>query len=242
MTVPLIGCLSVIKKHDTYPLEAEITFLVRFLKHYRKEIKPIDALEFLSVFAFMGMYSAQDSQTLERHYRMKIPAGLPKTITHLHRQFFEAILPFASRHFRGEAYSKTRGVLVERLALVAMGLDEGVQGDTSMILLEHGTPYGKRIGSEHEELDLVVFPENQETAIGECKTDGSRFYEQPMIVAWYEQAAERIEGEGLKSAHIFAVCATNADIMTKHLRSMVASKRWWLFTVSEKKEPWRLDP
>jgi hypothetical protein len=242
MIVPLIGRLSLLKKHDSYPLEADIAHLVQFLKHYRKEIRPVDALEFLSTFAFMGTYSAQDTQTLEKHYRLRIPAGQPKTITQLHRQFFDAILPFAGKQFWGNQYTKTRGVLVERLTLAALKMYEGEKGDYSMILLENGESFGLKINAEHEELDLVVYPENQEMAIGECKADGSRFHTEHKRARWYELAAERIEHEGMKTVNIFAVCATNADIMTKHLKSMATTRRWWLFSISEHREPWKLDP
>jgi hypothetical protein len=242
MTIPLIGDLTLFKKKDVYPLEAEATHLVRFLRHYRKEITPVDALEFLSIFAFLGEYCAPDSQTLEKIYRLKIPAGRPKNITPLHRQFFEAILPFTGREFRKPKYSETRGILVERLALVALQYYEGVRGDFSMILLDRGKSYGMTIGTSHEELDLVIYPENLEMAIGECKADGSRFYLEDNRTEWYEKAAERIEEEGLKLPHVFAVCATNSDVMTKHMKKMTLNRRWWLFTISEKKEPWKLDP
>lgn len=243
MDFQLIGPLSLRKKRDSCPLEAEIVHLLRYLRYYRHEIKPVDPIKFLSTFVFGGVYLADNLQTLERLYLLKIPATHERRISRIHRQFFEAILPFTGRDFnRNHEFSKTRGILVERLALVILKCEEGKTGDHSMILFEDGESFGKKSSAEHEELDLVVYPENNEMAVGECKFDGSRYYGEDKLIKWYETAAERIELEGLRIAHVFAVCGSNPDLMTKHLRRMNLTRTWWLFSVSDYQRQWKVKP
>ena len=239
----LLGKLSLRKKNDSYLLDKEITYLLTFLRSNSKHLKLVDPIEFLASFAFYGTYLAEDEHTLERFYRLKIPAGTPKRLSYIHYQFFKAILPFTGRAFnRDKNHDKTRGCLVERLALLVLKCEEGVSGDCSVILLEAGRPYGPSIGGSHEELDLVTYPERNEMAVGECKYDGSWFYKKPDLVAWYEDAANRIRVEGLNEVHTFAICGANADVMEKHLRSMPLRRRWWILSLSNYKVQIKIDP
>jgi len=215
--IPLLGRLSLQKKEDIYPLSNELSDLIKFLFYYREEIRPIDPIEFINLFVFEGRYVADDIMALERHYRLAIPGDKKVSITKLHRDFFQMLLPFSRARIGGVAYRKTRGMFAEKLALLILKLEEGKEGYSSLILLEDDESYGIKHRFGHEELDVVKMPEKNEMGTGECKTDGSRFYEQEDLLQWYETAADRIEHEGIKKVHMFAVCAANDDIMSKHI-------------------------
>jgi hypothetical protein len=238
--ISLLGRLSLQKKDDVYPLSNELSDLIKFLFYYREEIKPVDPVEFLSLFVFEGRYIVDDVMALERHYRLAIPGDKKDTITKLHRDFFQMLLPFSHVRIGSVAYRKTRGMFVEKLALLVLKLEEGKEGHSSVILLEDGKSFGIKYHFGHEELDIVKIPEGNEMAIGECKTDGSRFHEQEGLLQWYETAAERVEQEGINKVHMLAVCAENDDIMTKHIGRMRLKRPWWGFTVIKKKEAWKI--
>lgn len=234
----LIGRLVLSKKVEDFPLKGDIDHLARFLWLYRADLIPVDPIKFFSELVFYRVYTAEDTATLERLYLLQIPPDSPRSIGRVHRQFFEAMLPFTRRSFSTDSKnSKARGSLVESLALVILRCQEGLSGVTSAILLEGTQP----VGQQHKELDVVTFPEDGEMGIGEAKWDGARMYDKGSLVLWYEQAAERIEQEGMRKVHVFVVCATNLDVLEKHMNKMLSSsKDWWVFSISQYENQWRV--
>ena len=238
--IPLLGRLSLQKKEDVYPLSNELSDLIKFLFYYREELRPVDPIEFINLFVFEGRYVADDIMALERHYRLAIPRDKKDSITKLHRDFFQMLLPFSRAYIGSIAYRKTRGMFVEKLALLVLKLEERKEGYSSVILLEDGISFGIKHDFGHEELDIVKMPEKNEMGIGECKTDGSRFHEQEDLRQWYESAADRIEQEGINKVHMLAICAENDDIISKHIGKMKLKRPWWGVTVIKKKDAWKI--